>query len=320
MADSPPLREPTFFLLTALLPGPLHGYGIIKAVEEMSDGRVRLRAGTLYAALERLENAGFDRARPRGDRGRPAAPLLPPHAGRRRVARGPRAGDSPTTRSSWRRTPAREDQPGVISYECLLRGVGRLVSARDPHHGEEIVATARAAGLEQTASARLAELASLVAFALRPARPRRRLAPRRDPGRAARAARQATPLALVTPFLLLALGVLDARLGGGGDAVLALAADDSRRQRRDRSAGRRVVHGTGRALAADADRARRRDTRHPRVDPPRGRAVAQGRQSQISSAAWMRQRCSVSVPNSCSGWMRSTLKLASDSRLPMSAA
>jgi PadR family transcriptional regulator PadR len=58
MADTPPLREPTFFVLTALLPAPLHGYGIIKAVEEMSDGRVRLRAGTLYAALERLENEG----------------------------------------------------------------------------------------------------------------------------------------------------------------------------------------------------------------------------------------------------------------------
>jgi PadR family transcriptional regulator PadR len=58
MADAPPLREPTFFILTALLPGALHGYGIIKAVEEMSDGRVRLRAGTLYAALDRLENAG----------------------------------------------------------------------------------------------------------------------------------------------------------------------------------------------------------------------------------------------------------------------
>jgi PadR family transcriptional regulator PadR len=58
MTDTPPLREPTFFVLTALLPAPLHGYGIIKAVEEMSDGRVRLRAGTLYAALERLENEG----------------------------------------------------------------------------------------------------------------------------------------------------------------------------------------------------------------------------------------------------------------------
>ena len=53
-----PLREPSFFVLTALLPGPRHGYGIIKAVEEMSGGRVRLRAGTLYAALERLESEG----------------------------------------------------------------------------------------------------------------------------------------------------------------------------------------------------------------------------------------------------------------------
>jgi len=42
----------------ALLPEPLHGYGIIKAVSEMSDGRLQLRAGTLYAALERLESAG----------------------------------------------------------------------------------------------------------------------------------------------------------------------------------------------------------------------------------------------------------------------
>jgi PadR family transcriptional regulator, regulatory protein PadR len=54
-----PLREPTFLMLAALAPAPLHGYGIIKAVEEMSEGRVRLRAGTLYGALERLETQGF---------------------------------------------------------------------------------------------------------------------------------------------------------------------------------------------------------------------------------------------------------------------
>jgi len=54
-----PLREPTFLVLAALGPGSLHGYGIIKAVEEMSDGRVRLRAGTLYGALERLESQGY---------------------------------------------------------------------------------------------------------------------------------------------------------------------------------------------------------------------------------------------------------------------
>src|SRR5690349_1666727 len=49
-----PLREPTFLILTALAAGPQHGYGIMTDVCEISGGRVRLRAGTLYAALNRL--------------------------------------------------------------------------------------------------------------------------------------------------------------------------------------------------------------------------------------------------------------------------
>jgi len=49
-----PLQEPTFLILTALAAGAQHGYGIMTDVERISDGRVRLRAGTLYAALDRL--------------------------------------------------------------------------------------------------------------------------------------------------------------------------------------------------------------------------------------------------------------------------
>ena len=49
-----PLREPTFLILTALAAGPQHGYGIMTDVAQISGGRVRLRAGTLYAALNRL--------------------------------------------------------------------------------------------------------------------------------------------------------------------------------------------------------------------------------------------------------------------------
>ena len=49
-----PLQEPTFLLLTALAEGPQHGYGIMTDVDRISDGRVKLRAGTLYAALDRL--------------------------------------------------------------------------------------------------------------------------------------------------------------------------------------------------------------------------------------------------------------------------
>lgn len=48
------LREPTFLILTALAAGAQHGYGIMTDVAEISGGRVRLRAGTLYAALNRL--------------------------------------------------------------------------------------------------------------------------------------------------------------------------------------------------------------------------------------------------------------------------
>jgi DNA-binding PadR family transcriptional regulator len=49
-----PMQEPTFLILTALAAGMQHGYGIIIDVSRISEGRVRLRAGTLYAALDRL--------------------------------------------------------------------------------------------------------------------------------------------------------------------------------------------------------------------------------------------------------------------------
>lgn len=48
------LQEPSFFILTALARQPLHGYAVMQAVAELSGGRLTLRAGTLYAALERL--------------------------------------------------------------------------------------------------------------------------------------------------------------------------------------------------------------------------------------------------------------------------
>lgn len=53
------LREPTFLILTALAARPQHGYGILLDVEAISDGRVRLRAGTLYTALDRLSEDGW---------------------------------------------------------------------------------------------------------------------------------------------------------------------------------------------------------------------------------------------------------------------
>lgn len=46
-------RPPSYFALAALIDGPLHGYAIVKRAAELSDGRVRLSTGTLYALLDR---------------------------------------------------------------------------------------------------------------------------------------------------------------------------------------------------------------------------------------------------------------------------
>src|ERR1700733_14974217 len=48
------MQEATFLILTALAADSQHGYGIIADVRAISAGRVQLKAGTLYAALERL--------------------------------------------------------------------------------------------------------------------------------------------------------------------------------------------------------------------------------------------------------------------------
>ena len=53
------MREPTFLVLTALAAEPQHGYAVIEDVARMTGGRVRLRAGTLYAALDRLRADGL---------------------------------------------------------------------------------------------------------------------------------------------------------------------------------------------------------------------------------------------------------------------
>ncbi|GHE29314.1 PadR family transcriptional regulator [Streptosporangium violaceochromogenes] len=48
------MTEPAFLLLTALVDGPRHGYGIVQEIEKLSDGRVQLKIGTLYGVLDRL--------------------------------------------------------------------------------------------------------------------------------------------------------------------------------------------------------------------------------------------------------------------------
>ena len=39
--------------------GPLHGYGIANAIEELSDEALRIDEGSLYPALHRMEESGW---------------------------------------------------------------------------------------------------------------------------------------------------------------------------------------------------------------------------------------------------------------------
>ncbi|MFI9557111.1 PadR family transcriptional regulator [Nonomuraea endophytica] len=52
------MSEQTYFVLAALLDGPLHGHAILKRVVELSQDRVKLAVGTLYGALDRLTGSG----------------------------------------------------------------------------------------------------------------------------------------------------------------------------------------------------------------------------------------------------------------------
>ena len=51
--------EPVFLILTALIDEPRHGYGIVQEVRRITDGRVDMRIGTLYGALNRLVDDGL---------------------------------------------------------------------------------------------------------------------------------------------------------------------------------------------------------------------------------------------------------------------
>ena len=52
------LTESTYYILLSLYK-PQHGYGIMQQTEQLSGGRIRLAAGTLYGALNSLCDKGW---------------------------------------------------------------------------------------------------------------------------------------------------------------------------------------------------------------------------------------------------------------------
>ena len=62
-----PLSPAMFYVLVALADGQTHGYGILKEVEQLTNGGVRLSTGTLYGIIKRLLADGLVQERRAGD-------------------------------------------------------------------------------------------------------------------------------------------------------------------------------------------------------------------------------------------------------------
>ena len=72
-----PLTPLAFQVLLALAGTERHGYGIIREVDERTDGLIRLRTGSLYTLLQRLSEETLIE-------GAPAPPDAPRPSGTRR--------------------------------------------------------------------------------------------------------------------------------------------------------------------------------------------------------------------------------------------
>ena len=81
-------------LLRVLVAGPTHGYGVIAALKDRSQGVFDLPEGTVYPSLHRLEDAGLVASEWASDTGR-----------RRRIYRVTPAGEASLVekRRDWRR-------------------------------------------------------------------------------------------------------------------------------------------------------------------------------------------------------------------------
>jgi DNA-binding PadR family transcriptional regulator len=56
MRSAKPLSLPVLHIMLCLADGPRHGYAIKQDVEQRTDGLLRLGPGTLYEAIQRLED------------------------------------------------------------------------------------------------------------------------------------------------------------------------------------------------------------------------------------------------------------------------
>ena len=65
-----PLTPAVFHILLALADGELHGYAIMRSVEEITAPATKMGPGTIYGSLQRMEEAGLIEDRGPADDGR----------------------------------------------------------------------------------------------------------------------------------------------------------------------------------------------------------------------------------------------------------
>ena len=63
-----PLTSLTYHVLLALADANRHGYGIIKEVDDRTNGRMELETGTLYAAIKRMREDALIEVVPKEER------------------------------------------------------------------------------------------------------------------------------------------------------------------------------------------------------------------------------------------------------------
>lgn len=68
--DPTPLTPAVFHVLLALADGELHGYAIMRSVEEATTPGIKMGPGTIYGSLQRMEEAGLVEDRGAADDGR----------------------------------------------------------------------------------------------------------------------------------------------------------------------------------------------------------------------------------------------------------
>ena len=85
-AELKPLTEPVLLILMSLASMPRHGYALMKDIETLSNGRVRMSTGTLYGALRRLLEEGWIERFEQEDTSREKQAYRLTSAGRRQLA------------------------------------------------------------------------------------------------------------------------------------------------------------------------------------------------------------------------------------------